>query len=186
MQSSCVLLCWHLWHIRLYHIFPHYPINGTIFKNIHSIKKNLRLVVSTKSVRKISHSGKKSAKCYHKFTQIFTQTICYFCQVLMKIELYRYIFDKYSDFIFHENPSTKRSVVLCRQTWQSYWSLFAILRKAPKKKHCGFILFLIFLLSCSSFSRSIPFFPTKHPFEVIDAPVSPSRSLDSNLGPETE
>ena len=62
---------------------------------------------------------------------------------------------------------------------------FRNLRRMPKNKHCGFILFLIFLISSSSISHSILFFLTEHPFEVIDAPVSPSRSLDSNLGPET-
>jgi hypothetical protein len=57
--------------------------------------------------------------------------------------------------------------------------------KRLKRKNGGFILFLIFLIFSSSFSHSILFFLTEHPVEVIDAPVSPSRSLDSNLGPET-
>ena len=31
MQSACVVLYCHLHTVRLYHIFPHYLINGTIF-----------------------------------------------------------------------------------------------------------------------------------------------------------
>jgi hypothetical protein len=30
-QSACVVLYSHLWPVWLYHIFPHYLINGTIF-----------------------------------------------------------------------------------------------------------------------------------------------------------
>jgi hypothetical protein len=30
-QSMCSILCYHLWPVWLYHIFPHYLINGTIF-----------------------------------------------------------------------------------------------------------------------------------------------------------
>jgi len=30
MQSACALLHCHLWPVRLYHILPHYLINGTI------------------------------------------------------------------------------------------------------------------------------------------------------------
>jgi hypothetical protein len=32
MQSGCAVLYCHLWTVRLYHIFPHYLINGTIFE----------------------------------------------------------------------------------------------------------------------------------------------------------
>jgi hypothetical protein len=31
MQSACAVLYCHLWRVRLYRIFPHYLINGTIF-----------------------------------------------------------------------------------------------------------------------------------------------------------
>jgi hypothetical protein len=31
MQCACAILYCHLWPVRLYHIFPHYLINGTIF-----------------------------------------------------------------------------------------------------------------------------------------------------------
>ena len=40
---------------------------------------------------------------------------CYSCQVLMKFELLRQIFEKYSNIKYHENPSSGNRVVLCRQ-----------------------------------------------------------------------
>jgi hypothetical protein len=39
MQSACTVLYCHLWPVWLYHIFPHYLINGTIFgKKLLNIK----------------------------------------------------------------------------------------------------------------------------------------------------
>jgi hypothetical protein len=39
MQSACAVLYCHLWPVWLYHIFPHYLINGTIFgKKLSNIK----------------------------------------------------------------------------------------------------------------------------------------------------
>jgi hypothetical protein len=39
MQCACAVLCCHPWSVWLYHIFPHYLINGTIFgKNLLNIK----------------------------------------------------------------------------------------------------------------------------------------------------
>jgi hypothetical protein len=40
MQSACAILhVYYLWPVRLYHVFPHYLINGTIFgKKLLNIK----------------------------------------------------------------------------------------------------------------------------------------------------
>jgi hypothetical protein len=39
MQSACAVLYCHLWTVWLYHIFPHYLINGTILgKKLLNIK----------------------------------------------------------------------------------------------------------------------------------------------------
>jgi hypothetical protein len=39
MQSACAVLYCHVWPVRLYRIFPHYLINGTIFgKKLLNIK----------------------------------------------------------------------------------------------------------------------------------------------------
>ena len=40
----------------------------------------------------------------------------FFCQILMKLELSREIFEKYSNVKFHENPSSSSRVLPCRQT----------------------------------------------------------------------
>ena len=61
----CVLLCCHLLPVWLYHIFPHYLINGTIFEgnllNIECI-----LIFSTIFLRSISHSKTPSTRHWHK------------------------------------------------------------------------------------------------------------------------
>jgi len=39
----------------------------------------------------------------------------------MKLEFYRYIFEEYSNFKFHKNPSSWSRVVLCGQTDGQTW-----------------------------------------------------------------
>ena len=53
----CSLYC-HLWPLWLDHIFPHHLINSTIFGNIDH--KMCVLIISTNSLRNISHSKKNS------------------------------------------------------------------------------------------------------------------------------
>ena len=45
-----------MWPARLHHIFPHYPIKGTIKKKLLNVK--CVLIFSTDIVRYISHSKK--------------------------------------------------------------------------------------------------------------------------------
>jgi len=47
MQSACAVLYCHLWPVWLYHIFPHYLINGTIFIKKRYWTKNLSYVYWT-------------------------------------------------------------------------------------------------------------------------------------------
>ena len=63
IQSACALLCRQLWPVPLYHIFPHYLINGTIFGGKKKLM-NVKCVstFSTTFVRKISHSQKNSTR----------------------------------------------------------------------------------------------------------------------------
>jgi hypothetical protein len=37
----------------------------------------------------------------------------YFCQILMKLEFYQQIFEKYSNRVFNENPSSGIRIVAC-------------------------------------------------------------------------
>ena len=66
MQSACAVLYCHLWPVWLYHIFPHYFINGTIFRKEKVIEHKMCAVIfSTNFISNISHS-KNSARCGHK------------------------------------------------------------------------------------------------------------------------
>jgi hypothetical protein len=60
----------------------------------------------------------------------------YSCQILMKLEISRQIFEKSPNIKFYENPVSGSRVIACgqtdRQTKLSRYSLFAILRKRLK------------------------------------------------------
>ena len=57
----------HLWPPRLYYIFPHYLINGTIFEKKNAIEHKMCVsIFITPSVRNIFHSKKTSARYDHK------------------------------------------------------------------------------------------------------------------------
>ena len=58
----------------------------------------------TNFVWNISHSKKNWARHYHKCTYTFTQSTCYSCQTLMKLQFSWQSYKKYSDIKFHENP----------------------------------------------------------------------------------
>jgi hypothetical protein len=114
MERACALLCCHLWHDRLYNIFPHYIINGTIFvKTLLNIKCVFQFSLP---VRNVSHSKKNSPRYYQKYTYGFMHSTRYSCQILMKLELSRQAFEKYSNTKFQENPSRGRRAVPCART----------------------------------------------------------------------
>jgi len=48
-----------------------------------------------------------------KCTQVFTLTIRYPCQILIKLELSRQICEIFTNIKFHENPSSGSRVVPC-------------------------------------------------------------------------
>jgi hypothetical protein len=52
----------HLWPVRLNNIFPHYFINGTIFKKKKKKNKMCVLIFCTTFIRNISHSKKNWAR----------------------------------------------------------------------------------------------------------------------------
>jgi hypothetical protein len=95
MQSACAILYCHLWPVWLYHIFPRYLINGTIIGTKKIIEhKTYVLIFCTAVVWNISHFKKNSARYYHKRTEVFMQSTRYSCQILMKLEFYRWIFQQ--------------------------------------------------------------------------------------------
>ena len=66
--NAHALYC-HLWPLQLYYIFPHFLINGTIFKKM-LLKKSV-LVFSTTSVWNISHSQKNWARYDQEYILAF-------------------------------------------------------------------------------------------------------------------
>jgi hypothetical protein len=116
-------------------IFRHYLTNGTIFGKKVIEHKTCILIFSTKFVWYISHSKTNWVRHDPQCIFVFTRSTRYSCQILMKLEFSRLIFEKYSNINFHENPSSRRQVVPCEQTIRSYLSLFAILRQCLNKTY---------------------------------------------------
>ena len=57
IQCSCIVLCCHLWPVWLYRIFPHYLINGTIFRGGGCVEHKMYVsVFSLTCIRNIYHS----------------------------------------------------------------------------------------------------------------------------------
>jgi len=61
----------HLWPARLYNIFPHYLMNGTIKKKKSYWIQNMCLIFSTTFVQSISHSKKNWVKYDQKCIFVF-------------------------------------------------------------------------------------------------------------------
>ena len=77
-----------------HNIFPHYLINGIVLKKIVIEHKICVLISSTTFVWNISHSKKSWARYGHKHILVFMQSTGYSCQILIKLESYRQIFEK--------------------------------------------------------------------------------------------
>ena len=114
MQSACAILssvaCPTL------NIFRHYLINGTIFGGGELLNMKCVLIFSTTFVWYTSHSMKNWTRNDPQSILVFMRSSCYFCQILMKLEFSRLIFEKYSNINFNENPSSGRHAVPCEQT----------------------------------------------------------------------
>jgi len=108
MQSACGILYCRLWPLRLYSIFPHHAINGTILRKKTLLNTKCVLTFSTALVRNISHSkkiGRDMTKKLYRFSCMYST--CYSCQVLIRLEFSAHIFEKYSNMKFYENQSIR-------------------------------------------------------------------------------
>jgi hypothetical protein len=106
MQCACAVLCCHLWAARLYHIFPHYLIKGTIFGGKRSWTQNECLDFVHNGVSSTSRSKKNQARTgqarhYHTCMSVGLHAKCRNSyHILMKREFSRYIFEQGSNIKF--------------------------------------------------------------------------------------
>jgi len=70
-----------------------------------------------KFVWNISYSKKNWARCDEKCEFISMWSTRYSCQILMKPEFSRHVFEKYRNIKLHENPSSGSRLVTCRRTY---------------------------------------------------------------------
>jgi hypothetical protein len=98
----------HLYYVPHYNIFPHISWKARFSGWGGVLLNKTRFFVWNNS-----HSTKKLAICYKKkCILVVMQCTLNSCQVLMKFELSRRIFEK-SNIKFHENPPSGSRVVLC-------------------------------------------------------------------------
>ena len=98
---------YHLRPVRVYHIFPHYLINGTIFEKKTFIEHKMYvLIFSTTFVWHISHSKKNGARYNQKRPVVFMCSTCDSCPILMKVEFPR-------EFFFSQNTQIWNFMKIC-------------------------------------------------------------------------
>jgi len=115
---------------RLYNFFfPHYLINRHDFPNKKITEHKMRISFFLCHFAKVSHSKKNSPRRYRKCTYGSMQRACHSCQILIKLELSRQTFERYSNTKFQENPSRCSTAVTCGRTDRH---TDAILRKRLK------------------------------------------------------
>ena len=116
MQSACAILYFHLLPVRLYNIFSYYFIDVTIFLKKKIIEHAVSVLIFCTSFFKIFFILRRIKRDIIINVQTFLCSTCYSCQILIKLEFSRRIFNKSLNTKFHENPSTGTRVVSCGQT----------------------------------------------------------------------
>jgi len=58
---------------------------------------------------------RRSERCVIRNVSKYSYQVPFFCQILMKLELYRHIFEN-TQIKFHENPSSGSRIASCGQT----------------------------------------------------------------------
>jgi hypothetical protein len=102
------------------------PLVPSYFSTLSHKRRNFRkmllntdmcvLILSTNFVQNVFHSKKNSARHGHKCDNVCMQSTCYSCQILVKLEFARQIFEKTSNIKFHQNPSSGNRVIPYGQT----------------------------------------------------------------------
>jgi len=133
--------CRPLW---LYRIFPHSLLSGMVFgKRLLNIKCIFYFLCNF--VRNISHSRNYRARYYHKYTSVFMWSVRYSCQIWMKLEYSRQVFEKYVNIKFYENSSSESLGFSMRTGGQTYMTKLIVVAyrnfaNAPEKLMLGFTL----------------------------------------------
>ena len=138
----------------LYMAFPALRYFSTLSRKRHDFRKAVEhkicvLNFSKTFVWNIFHSKNNRARYDQKCMLVFMYSTDHSCQVLLKLEFSRQIFEKYSNIRFHENPSSVSCVVPCGQTdrWTDTTQTIVVFRNfanAPKILHSSYRLFICF------------------------------------------
>ena len=134
MQRLCFAWNCYPWPAPLYHIFPHYLINGTIFGKCSSIQSVFWFYLKI---------CPKHFSYLRRTERDITINVCrssckvrLYCHVSMKLKFFRRIFEKFPNIRFNENLSSGSRVAACGQTErQTRWNkklIFAVLRTRLK------------------------------------------------------
>jgi len=112
----------HLWPVPLYTFFPPricYKRHDFLKKKLLNIQYVFRFYVQGFSWKSL-YSRKNWARYDQKFILGFILSALYSCPILMNLEIFRQIFEKYSNIKFHENPSNENRVAACG--WSGRWT----------------------------------------------------------------
>jgi len=99
------------------------------------------LIFSTSFARNISHSKKNWARYNQKCILLFMGSTHYSCYILIKLEISRHIFWKYSNIKFSENLPRGSWGVPCELThgWQTHTTkLIVVVRNFANANHRGY------------------------------------------------
>ena len=114
MKTAYDVLFCQLRALQLYNSFPHYLTNSIWFSKKVVEHKMCVLSFTTFLVKNTSsHSKKNSTRYCHKCAYVFTQSTCYSCFILMKLEFSQQIFKKCSNIKCHKNLSSGSWAVPC-------------------------------------------------------------------------
>jgi len=91
---------------------PYLPIFSLIWNDYCTrfIENKCIFILST-NLSKTFQSTNNSANYYHKCTHVSTTSAHFSCQIVMKLEFSRKIFEKFSNIKFQEDPSCRSRVV---------------------------------------------------------------------------